>query len=126
MLLKNNKKILIYGFNKEEEDIINNLLLKSKLPSYKVIEESMGKMKIKDILENLKFEIYDCKLPQEKVVLINNFDDKELNTIISAIRNSFSSAPILAVITETSINWSFDYLLKHLIEERELFKKPST
>ena len=30
---------------------------------------------------------------------------------------------IMAVVTPTSIEWTFDYLLEHLMEEREWFKQ---
>ena len=30
---------------------------------------------------------------------------------------------VLAMVTPTSINWKFNYLIKHLIEEREWYLK---
>lgn len=120
--MENDKTMLIFGFDKEEKQIMHDLLKKSNLPDYKVIEESMGKMKIKDILNGLKLDIYNCRLPQEKVILLNNFNDEELEILIKGLRVNLISKPILAVVTETSIEWTFEYLLEHLIEEREWFK----
>lgn len=123
MLLQNNKTILIFGFDAEEKQIMHDLLEKGYLPDYKVVEESMGKMKIKDILEGLKLDVYNCRIKQEKVILFNNLNDEELEKSIKELRNSLKSKPILAVITEISINWTFEDLLEHLMEEREWFKK---
>lgn len=121
--MENNKIALIYGFNKEEENTLRSLFLESKLPSYKVMEKSMAKMKIKDILNGLKLEVYNDNLPEEKVILMNNFSDEEVRGTLSTIRGKFNPSPILAVITETSINWTLEYLVEHLIEEREWHKK---
>ncbi|MBC2580912.1 DUF3783 domain-containing protein [Clostridium sp. DJ247] len=123
--MENNKIALIYGLDEEEKQLIYGLLTKNNLPIYKVIDESMGKMKVKDILSGLKLEVYNAHLPKEKVVLFNNFDDQELNDMIIGIREGFKIRPIIAVVTETSIDWSFEYLLEHLIEEREWHRKRS-
>jgi hypothetical protein len=120
--LENDKTMLIFGFDKEEKQIMHDLLKKNNLPDYKVIEEPMGKMKIKDILNGLKLDIYNCRLPQEKVILLNNFNDEELEKVIKDLRANLISKPILAVVTETSIEWTFENLLEHLIEEREWAK----
>lgn len=122
MLLENDKTMLIFGFDKEEKQIMHDLMKKNNLPDYKVIEETMGKMKIKDILNGLKLNIYNCRLPQEKVILLNNFNDEELEKVIKDLRVNLISKPILAVVTETSIEWTFENLLEHLIEEREWAK----
>lgn len=124
-LLENNKIALIYGLDEEEKQLIYGLLTKNNLPIYKVIDESMGKMKIGDILNGLKLEVYNSHLPKEKVILFNNFDDQELNSMITGIRKGFKIRPIIAVVTETSVSWSFEYLLEHLIEEREWHRKRS-
>lgn len=120
--MENDKTMLIFGFDKEEKQIMHDLMKKNNLPDYKVIEESMGEMKIKDILNGLKLDIYNCRLPQEKVILLNNFNDEELEKVIKDLRANLISKPILAVVTETSIEWTFENLLEHLIEEREWFK----
>ena len=125
MALENNKIILIYGFHKDEENTLDNLLKKNKLPSYRVMEKSMAKMKVKDILNGLNLGIYNSNLPDEKVVLLNNFSDEEVQTMLASIRGKFSPSPILAVVTETSIDWTLEYLIEHLLEEREWYKNRS-
>ncbi|MCT8977515.1 DUF3783 domain-containing protein [Clostridium sp. CX1] len=118
-LLENNKVALVYGFGEAEQSIVSEIL-KGK---YKVIDESMGKMKIGDILNGIKLEVYNCHLPSEKVVLFNNFEDEELKNTMRAIKASIQPSPIFAIVTDTSIDWTFEYLLEHLVEEREWYKK---
>lgn len=122
MLLENNKKILIYGFESEQKSLLRNFSEKSNLPEPLNVEQEIGRMTIGDILSGLKIEVCNCILPKEKTIIFNNFSDEELDKAIKFIKDKFSPLPIIAVVTEMSINWTFEYLLKHLIEEREWFK----
>lgn len=123
MTLNNNKLLLLYGFSEEEIVFFDNLLREISVPSYRIIEPSMANMKLKDIIEGLKLDTYNKELPNEKIVLFNNFTDTELNDSIKKIRSESSLKPILAIVTPTSINWEFHYLVEHLIEEREQARK---
>lgn len=123
MTLNNNKLLLLYGFSEEEIVFFDNLLREISVPSYRIIEPSMANMKLKDIIEGLKLDTYNKELPNEKIVLFNNFTDTELNESIKKIRSESSLKPILAIVTPTSINWEFHYLVEHLIEEREQARK---
>lgn len=122
MLTNNNKIVLIYGFDKEEIQTLEDLIIQESLPSYKIITKEMASMKIKDIVQGFKFEIYESELPDEKLVLFNNIEDNELNDIINIFRQRFSENVILAVVTSTSEEWIFKELLEHLIEERNWHK----
>lgn len=119
MLLQNNKVALIYGLIEEElknvSEVLNN--------NYKVINPSMGKMKISDILNGVKLEVYNCNLPSEKLIIFNNFGDEELKNAMRTIKTIIQPAPIFAIVTHTSVDWTFEYLLEHLIEEREWYRK---
>lgn len=123
MVLNNKKCIFLYGFDSDQISKISEVINKEKLPGYKIITKAMGKMKLKDIVDGLRFEMQDNNLPDEQLILFNNLDDKELDTAIHGIRSSIGNKPLLAVITATSVEWSFESLLSHLIEEREWFRK---
>ncbi len=120
--MNNNKVMLIFGFNSEEKEEIDKIIKENKIPGYKVITNEMSKMKIGDILSGLKFEIYNDYLPEEKVIIFNNFNDNEINIAIKNLKQ-LNRQIIMAVVTPTSIEWSFDYLIQHLIEEREWHEK---
>lgn len=122
MGLSNNKMLLIYGFEKEEKTAISRILEENKLPAFNLIDSTMGKMKIRDIINGLKLQIFNSSIPKEKLLLFNNFTDDELRKVISSIRQVLGPEAMAAVVTETSIEWTFEYLLKHLLEEREWHK----
>lgn len=115
-ILNKNKSILVYGLNNSELAE----LIKRKI-NYILIKEDMGAMKIFEIAGGLKFSNSNVKLPKEKAILFNNYSDKELQKSVQEIR-TFIKGGVLAVITETSKNWTFEYLVNHLIEEREWYK----
>lgn len=114
-MLDNNKCILAYNFSEFELGIL-------KLGNIKVIEVSfeMVEMTIKDILEGLRFKTFNPNPIKEKTILFNNFTDKELQEQIKQIRQKVKGG-LLAVVTPTTMDWKFNYLIEHLIEEREWF-----
>lgn len=114
--MNKNKSILVYGLNNSELA----WLTKRKI-NYILIKEDMGAMKIFEIAGGLKFSNSSVKLPKEKAILFNNYSDKELQKSVQEIR-TFIKGGVLAAITETSKNWTFEYLVNHLIEEREWYK----
>ena len=120
--MNDNKIMLAYGFNAEEKLLLDKLIEEKKILGYKVVSDEMSKMKIGDILEGYKFDIYSGTLPKEKVVIFNNFNDIEINIAIKCLKE-ISKGIIMAVVTPTSIEWTFDYLIEHLVEEREWYNK---
>ncbi|WP_125154135.1 DUF3783 domain-containing protein [Clostridium rectalis] len=120
--MENDKVILIYGFNGDEKKILQNLIKQNNLPNYLTIENDMVNMKVKDILNRIKLPILNTDVINEKVILFNNLPDKELDKAITLIKMFIKPMPILAVVTDISIEWIFKDLLKHLIEEREWFR----
>lgn len=115
--------ILIYGLNEQETNTFKKIASEYNLPKHKIIKNDMGKMTIRDILNGLDLQVFNVNLAEEKVILFSNFTDAQLKYTINLIRETFTFSPILAVITPTSIEWTFQNLLEHLIEEREWFKK---
>ncbi|MGL5352490.1 MAG: DUF3783 domain-containing protein [Clostridium sp.] len=114
-MLDNNKCILAYNFSELELNIL-------KSSGIKVVEVSpeMLEMTIKDILGGLKFKTFNPDPIKEKTIIFNNFTDGELHKAIKAIREKIKGG-LLAVVTPTTIDWKFNYLVKHLIEEKEWF-----
>ena len=128
----NEKLILAYGLTCVEEERLNNLLSKQNILPCKVIEKDMGNITIKKILSNKeeneakeKNEGKENKteLPSEKLLLFNGYNDKQLYDLIDSIRQIKSTETILAAVTPTSINWTISYLMQHLIDEREAYRK---
>lgn len=117
MALSNNKLILIFGFDEEEQKNLSELITAKGLPKLKVIDETMTKMKVKNIIDGIKLTTENQILGKEKVILFNNLGDDELEKSITVFRSRFPNI-IFAVTTPTSIEWTFEKLLNNLIEEK--------
>lgn len=116
-MLDNNKCILAYKLSPLEIE-------KTKELNFKVIEVTpeMIEMKVRDILEGYRFKTYKEKPPKEKVVVFNNLSDNELKSTVKEIREIFKGG-ILAVVTESTIDWKFEHLINHLQEEKMYYMK---
>ena len=114
--------MLIYGFDLNEKEKLDKIIKEAKLPSYITITQDMAKMKIRDIISGLKFQLINESIPNEKVIIFNDFNDDEINYAIKNLKK-INLDIIMAVVTPTSIEWTFDYLIHHLIEEREWYRK---
>lgn len=116
-MLYNNKCILVYGLNNIELNSIREL-------NYKIVEitPQMCEMTIKDILSGMRLDIFNSNPIKEKIILYNNLSQIELKEAIKDTRKSIKDG-ILAIVTEESINWKINYLIKHLIDEKQWYSK---
>lgn len=114
----NEKKVLVYGLDAEE-------MAKMKKSNIKLlpVNETMLNMKVFDILAE-KNEVAEPndRFKGEKILVFNAIPDMQLKLLIDLSKRAIKKKPILAVVTETSIEWSFEQLAEHLIEEREWHK----
>lgn len=116
-MLDNNKCILVYGLSSIELKGISEL-------NYKIIEinTDMCEMTIKDILSGMRLCIFNSNPIKEKVILYNNLSQSELKEAIKDTRKSIKDG-ILAMVTEKSVNWKINYLIKQLIDEKQWYSK---
>ena len=113
----NYKCILAYGLTDEQLDKIQKRRLKVK-----VVNDKNAGARIIDLLCNNDIEAACNELPEnEKALIFNGYNDKELRETIKFIRK-FVEGGVIAIVTENSSKWTFDYLIEHLIEEREAYK----
>lgn len=116
--MTNEKKILVYGLDAEE-------MAKMKKSNIKMlpVNETMLNMKVFDILaEKNEVSEPNDRFKGEKILVFNAVPDVQLKLLIDLTKRAIKKKPILAVVTETSIEWSFEQLIEHLIEEREWHK----
>ena len=113
----NYKCILAYGLTEEELDKIKKRRLKVK-----EVTEKEASTRIVDLLCGEVEESTSDELPKdEKALIFNGYNDKELRETIKFIRR-FVEGGVLAVVTEQSSKWTFKELVEHLVEEREWYK----
>lgn len=110
-----NKCMLVYGLDQKE-------LTDLKGSRLNIIEitDSMSKMKIAEILMGEKNETdSEVNFKNEKIIIFNNIPDRQLGMLVEITKKIIRKRPILATVTPTSLNWNFEYLVEHLMEERE-------
>ena len=117
--MRDDKLILIYGFNQEEIVQIGEIILDNDFEKFKVIDSSMATMKIADIIEGFEIPTVSKAISDQKVILFNNLEDEQLQKTLITLKKKIDSSTIFAVVTQTSIEWTFDGLLEHLTEERK-------
>ncbi|MGL4990936.1 MAG: DUF3783 domain-containing protein [Sarcina sp.] len=107
--------ILAYGL-----DVMEIMKLQQARVKIIRITDDMTKMKVRDILDGSTEKVAsDKELKNEKVIVFNNVPNMQLEMVISLTKRVLRKRPILATVTETSMEWDFDYLIEHLMEERE-------
>lgn len=107
--------ILAYGL-----DVMEIMKLQQARVKIIRITDDMTKMKVRDILDGSTEKVSsDKEFKNEKVIVFNNVPNMQLEMVISLTKRVLRKKPILATVTETSMEWDFDYLIEHLMEERE-------
>lgn len=122
--MDNKKLILVFGFEAGEVNVMRGSFNQNKLPICKVIENNMGDIVIGDIIEGVKGNELKADIDSKgAVILFYNLTDSEINKAVGLIRTKFNKKkPLLAVVTPTSIKWTFNALMKELQEERKMFE----
>lgn len=114
----NEKKILFFGLDSDEVSKME----KSNIKLVPVDNTMLG-MKVRDIvLEKREESTPNDRFKGEKILVFNEVPDVQLKLIIDLTKRVIKKKPILAVVTETSVEWNFEQLVEHLIEEREWHK----
>lgn len=112
------KKILVFGLDSDEMSKMGKSNMKL-VP----VDNTMLEMVVGDILtEKGEGSAPNDRFKGEKILVFNGIPDVQLKLIIDLTKRAIKKKPILAVVTETSVEWSFEQLVEHLIEEREWHK----
>ena len=113
------KVLLAYGLANKDLNI-----LKTFNKEYIIVKDNMTGTKIEDLINGVEILPSEKSIPKEKIILINGYSNKEVDVLIKIIRGAMGKRVIIAVITENSNSWTFDYLAtEHLIKERDWYKK---
>ena len=114
---------LIYGFGKEEADLIAEfmrVLADKPLPG--ISATGMEKKKVQEILESAPYENFE---PGEtKLLMFIGMPDDRIGAAMKYFPQPLGR-PIFCSPTEQNLQWTFEYLVEHLLEERAaMARKP--
>jgi hypothetical protein len=110
-------KILTFGFTGPEQQCIEDRLGEIGVPPPTRLERRHGSIVIGDILREgaIGEEEFDCR---ERLVLFYSLSEAGVRSLMQVFKSLEIPKPIFAIVTETSITWTLQQLLEHLIEEK--------
>lgn len=109
------KGLLVQGLENME-------MAKLQLTGHKLIKMSdeNGGTVLRDIFEGKENVPSKEPLPEERVVIFFGYSDKELKEDLGRFKTLLNSRPIIAVVTQYSIEWPYEFLLReHLMKDRD-------
>jgi hypothetical protein len=121
-LMPDQPKLLVWNYTPEEKNELDALLKRIGAPGAVSIPEAHGYLTLKEIIagNGEPGEVLESK---EKVVLFHSIPQKGVFFLIDLFRQIDLPQPIYAVVTAHSIDWPFNELLGHLVQEREKMEK---
>lgn len=112
---------ILYNFNNKELTMLKNICDLIGVKEKIVLTPKNGNSLIKDVLEGKLDDNCENGLTN-KAVIFNNVDHSKIHSFIDALKKFRISNPLIAVVTETSVNWNVNTLVSNLLEEREALK----
>lgn len=108
--------MLLYHFTAQEIRMIQNAARLSGIRDFVILQHNEAHNTIRTILDN-KYEQGEEGI-KEKAIIFNHIPSPRMNAFIEALKKCRVKRPLMAVVTETSIDWSVDILIHNLIAER--------
>lgn len=125
-------RVLVFGFTEEEAARVDEVLGAAGAPPATRIRPGQRNVVLGEIIraEAQGPGHEPCGGPQpppgEKeeppVVLFHNLSDTGITTLMRLVRQLPVARPIFAVVTPTSITWTLENLIEHLVQEQQAFE----
>jgi hypothetical protein len=115
-------RLLVWNYTSEEKHKLDALLKEIGAPPAVDIDKTQGRLPLREIIDGDR-PVEETFTSEEKVVLFYNIPQKGVLFLLNTFKQKDLPRPIYAVVTEHSINWPFNELLEHLIEERDRMEK---
>lgn len=114
--------IIVCNFNDKERKLIKTFGSMMGIKDQINVSWKNSNTLIKDILENNIDDKAEDGL-KDKAIIFNAVPQDKLNMFLEKLHKMKMPPVMKAVVTEFSNEWSLNYLLEHLIEERRAAKK---
>ena len=112
---------MIHGFSKDQAELVHEFL--QTLAGRKVIPISatgMEKLRVAEILDSAPFSNFASADP--KILMFLGFEDDKIGPAMTHFPPDLGR-PIFCSPTEQNLQWTMEYLIEHLLEERARFTK---
>ena len=121
-------RILVYGFSAEEQRRIDEGLASLGVPPALKARAEQGGVVLRRILAGESPAAAEEAPPAEggrrdPLVLFHNISDSGVRALLSYFREAARGRPLFAVSTPTSLDWTLEELVAHLVEERSALEE---
>ena len=104
---------LVFNFNNKELIKIKSVF---RLSGIIILKNDNLNTTIKDILDDNLLEDSEEKI-NSRAIIFNNIESRKISAVSDNLKKLKVQRPLLATVTETSINWDLKNLLYNLQEE---------
>lgn len=125
---KNNKQItderscvIFCNLSKKEEKSIKNVAGIFGINDQISLTYKNGDSIVKCVIENQILEECENGI-KERGIIFNNVSQSKMNLFLDNLKKLRIQKPLIAMVTETSKEWSINTLLTNLIEERKAIR----
>lgn len=108
--------MILYHFSQQEVRMLQNAARLSGIRDFVVLDGKMAHNTLKAILDNEAVSKEEGI--KEKVVVFNHIPSARMNAFMEALKKCRMKRPLMAVVTEVSIDWTLEVLIKNLLAER--------
>lgn len=116
--------MLMYYFTPQEARQIMNVARMTGIKDHILLKPSHGAATIRDLLDDKAEETHGEAI-KEKAIIFNGIEASRMSLFIDSLKKCRIKRPIIAVVTEQSIDWSLNTLLVNLANERTALNKGS-
>lgn len=109
--------IMLYQFSPAELKQVQNVARLTGLRDQIILKVSDADNTLRIILDDAERQEAAGGI-KEKAIIFNNIPASRMNAFIEALKKYRMSRPLMAVVTEHSINWTISELMRNLQEER--------
>ena len=107
---------LVFNFNNKDLMTIKSVFRLSGISDIIILKNNNLNTTIKDILDNNLLNDSEEKI-NSRAIIFNNMESRKISAVSDNLKKLKVQRPLLATVTETSINWDLKNLLCNLQEE---------
>ena len=109
--------MMMYCFTPQEMRQIMNVARMTGVKDIITLKPNLGGNKIREILDNKAVET-EVECIKEKTVIFNGIPSQRVSLFIDGLKKCRIKRPIIAIVTEQTIDWTLEDLLINLANER--------
>lgn len=110
--------ILLYNFTEKEVKQISNVIKLVGIKDVIQVGPENGEQTLTEILDGKTYKEVCTDVPGDKTIIFNGVEPNRVNSFIDILKKYRFKRPLIAMVTEQSIQWQLKVVLENLIEER--------